>query len=697
MIGRLAYNRWRDFRPSSAAAWLFAVLLLPALPCHAAALSVRGLDVAITAARDQGRALADKQWDKAAEQRLVDRIDELADAFHDLAADGTPMLKTSRRLIALAESTRQRYAEVLAAMQAEVIRIDGDLEAAQDSPAWRERELLAMRLLYRLNWLRYESAMRYETVPTVRKRLLAEARTGFSEFLGSDDRELTIESLLGHGLTAKALKQYPSAVSDFRAALAMNPSPELTTRLLVPLIEAQLASGELTAALENSAALLEKSKGGELRSQALFLRSKSLLLALRKQPTAAATKLRKQVAPVLEELYGRSRYWKSKVVQLIDSGVDSPEAWQNPSSSGFVTWLIADSLRRRGQCDSARKLYDSLLARDTFTLEAHFGLGSCAFRDGAYSQAIEFFNTYVGAAKPTDINHDNAAYLRFKAGESLYLQADDESAGAAGQRYIALLKDFIDQAPTHPKLFEAWYRLGEWQRENHAYLECADAFSRVKGGSAFEIKARFLSGQCYVEAVLATPEGQAASAELVTNAVGRLDSFLATAEEFAANGSADRAALVRPLAAKAVVMSAAVVARAGAGTMSDRIARLEGFEQRFPAQRHLLAEVYSLRVVAYRSLGDLDRAGAELEKLLALDEASGYRGDSLKKLGLVFLEEAAKRDEAGDSAGALRARQVALRVYQRLLEDAPASTAAPESIDALKRLVDDLRSQLAGS
>jgi len=682
-----------------AAACLVTAALLSVPPSSGASTTTPGrLQAEIARVTTTERSLAIQDWDNAAETRLVERIDELADTFHEFAADGTATPKIARELISLAEAAHRRYADVLAAMQAEVIRIDGDLEAVQDSPAWQQRELLAMRLLYRLNWLRYESAMRYETTPAVRKRLLQQAQTGFSEFLGSGDAELTVESLLGHGLTVKALKNYTTAIADFRAALAMKPSAELSTRLLVPLVQALLASDDLTAALSNSSKLLGKAKRGELRSQALFLHAKTLLLVLREtRGTAAAAKLRKQVAPVLEQLYGRSDYWKSKVVQLIDSGVDSPEAWQDASSSGFVSWLVADSLQRRGQCDAARKLYTTLLESDAFTVESHFGLGSCAFRDGNYGEAIDRFAAYLDKADAGDPNHDKAAYLRFKAGESLYLQSDNETteaARAAEQRYITLLRDFIDRAPAHPSLFEAWYRLGEWYRGNHQYLECAEAFNHVKGAAAFEIKAGFLSGQCYVEAVLATPEGEAPASGLVKQAVARLDGFLEVAEKFSTNGSPDRAMLVRPLAAKAVVMAAAVISRGNTGTMSDRLARLRDFEQLFPNQTSLLPEVYSLRIVALRELGELDKAGIELERLLDLDNDAVYRGDSLKKLGLVFLEEAAKRDEQGDTSGALHSRQVALSVYQHLLEDTRTADPSDSAIDALENLVEDLRSQL---
>ena len=59
----------------------------------------------------------------------------------------------------------------------------GDLEAVQDCAAWRQREVLAMRVLYRLNWIRYEHAMRYESSTAVRKRLLDHCQIEFVDLL----------------------------------------------------------------------------------------------------------------------------------------------------------------------------------------------------------------------------------------------------------------------------------------------------------------------------------------------------------------------------------------------------------------------------------------------------------------------------------------------------------------------------------
>jgi tetratricopeptide (TPR) repeat protein len=324
------------FRSIACAVLALSIFAAPAI-ADAASLSAR-----VKQATSRSQTLADGAWNNAKETALVDEIDAICDEFHAHAADGASLGTTSYALLRLMESTRGRYVKAIEAMQAEVIRLDGDLEAAQDSAAWRDREILAMRLLYRMDWVRYEIAMRYERETAKRKQLLLSARDGFSEFLNAGDRDLTIESLLGRGLTSKALREYPDAIESFRAALEQEPDREMQTRIRIPLAECLISTSDISAALAESGTLLKESSRGEARSQALFLRGKSLLLALGNPSFQGSNReaMFREAARVLEELYGRGPYWRSKVVQLVDAGIDDPAAWTDVSSGPFVSWLV---------------------------------------------------------------------------------------------------------------------------------------------------------------------------------------------------------------------------------------------------------------------------------------------------------------------------------------------------------------------
>lgn len=653
------------------------------------------LSADISSARSRNAERANAGWNFEAERSLVNHLDRIADKFHDLAASGTTLTTTARSLIALMEDVRKRYTDVLDQIQSEIIRIDGDLEAAQDSERWQNHELLSMRVLYRLNWIRYESAMRFETDTAKRKRLLERSARGFEELMGSNNASLTTEVLLGHGLSTKAMRQYDTAIADFTAALEVASDPMMMTRIRIGLVEVYLSTKREVDALAETTQLLASKPRGDARAQALFLRSKALLLALQRQPEGITrSKYVTECAQHLEDLYDRSEYWEVKVVQLVDAGTVNPDEWAQMSESEFVSWLVADSLRRRDKCDRALALYADLLESERFRAEALYGSGSCSFYTGRYADALSLLGSY------TDENNggahiEQAAYLSFKGAESIYIGADETERDAAGTRYLEYLNVFLEAAPDHTQAFEAWFRLGDWHREKQEYIRCAEAFASVGVGNMLSLKAAYFSAQCYVEAVLSVPEEDEVPADLVRGTVASLDSFLSSVR---GDGETASSGVTRSLEAKATVMAASIITKADVGSMRDRLVRLTAFEARFGRDNELIPEVLSLRIVAYRSLGDLDSAGVELEHLLALDGAEAYRQESLKKLGIVFLKEAAARDERGDADAARRSRTVALRIYERLLRDTQTLNGqADEPVDGLRALVNDLRGQLGGA
>jgi len=675
-----------------------SVLLLVAV--QAEARSVGELASGVRQARETSRRLAAGAWDVDGETALVDRIDRLSQEFLELAGTGASMSQTADALLTLMENVRERYTKVLEKMQADVIREDGDLEAVQDSAAWRQRELLAMRVLYRLNWVRYEIANRYESSTPARRRLLESARDGFAEFMAAGDKQIAIEARFGHGLTLKALREYDSALDDFHSALAQGPGADTAARIRAALAETQMTRGRIGDAISQTGLLLHEARGGEILAQARFLRCKALLLAVGKYKTqysaSARGSYRAEAAGLLEKLYNSGSYWRAKVIQLIDAGVDDPLEWAAGKSTPFVTFLIANSLRRRGECDSAIRLYGALLEREQFTSESHYGKGFCSFHEGRYDEAIAELNAFLEASKGEESFYGQAEYLRFKAAEALYLREGSEKNAAIAEAYFHYAKELVEKAPDYESAFEAWYRLGEWYRDHGDLVQAAKSFAKVQGDPAFHINASFQAAQSYFEAVVGSGRPEPADPETAKAALAAIDRFIGEAEEFRTKRTAGQGtdALINPLEAKAVIMGAAVASTPGVGTMKDRLSRLADFKQRFPDQRALLPEVASLRIVAFRTLGNLDAAGSELESLLAMPGGDAYHHDALKKLALVFLKEASSREERGDLAGATRSRKTALRVYERLLADSRDGMLDGEPIAGLERLVADLRAQV---
>ncbi len=638
----------------AAALAIVTVVLSSTLPDTARADSPTSFARDVAAMARTVRRRAEISWDYQAERELVNRLDGLADRFHRLADAGAPIASAARSLIESFERTRSRYTAVLERLQADVIARDGDLEAVQDSDAWRQRELLAMRLLYRLNWLRYDTAMRYERAPARRKELLKAALSGFAEFFGASDSILRVEALLGHGLTLKALKHYEPAIDDLRAGLAEHPDADMARRLRVALVETLVADHRIDEAIRESRLLV----GDDLSPGPLawFARAKALILGLERGRRDVAAEARS----ALSHLAAAGAQWRRKARQLIEAGLRDPSVLAG--GDPVVTVLVADTLRRRGDCQTATPLYHNLLKAEPPAADALYGLGECEFEAGSVVEAGKHLSRFLETAPAGDPRIGRAAYLRFKAAELAYIQAGEPLEGSTAASYEATIRDFLDRVPDHPRAGEAWFRLGELYRRKGNHRKCHDAFARVAGDPGLSFEAHFLGAQCLVEAVSQSADPAAA--------VEALDAVVQEYEKAVKDHSAK--ALSSTLAAKAALMAASLAPSVPGSGIEARLDRLAEFQQRFTPPPDLAAQAGLLRLAAFRSLGRFREAAAEVESLVAGPAARAIDAETWKKLAVALVRDGSDLQAKGNAAAARFARRAAASIYRYLLTEADA-------------------------
>ncbi len=649
-------RRVRNVATSRLAAALAAVtvVLSSTIPDTVRADSSTSFARDVAAAARSARRRVGTSWDYQAERQLVDRLDALADRFHRLADAGAPIAAAARTLIESSERTRSRYTAVLERLQADVIARDGDLEAVQDSAGWRQRELLAMRLLYRLNWLRYDTAMRYERDPTRRKELLEAALSGFAEFFGASDSVLRVEALLGHGLTLKALKRYGPAIDDLRAGLAEHPDSDMTQRLRIALVETLVADHRIDDAIRESRLLVGPNRSpGPL---AWFARAKALIVGLE----AGRRDLIGEARSALSHLAAAGSQWRRKARQLIEAGLRDPSVLAD--GDPVVAVLVADTLRRRGDCQAALRIYRDLLTADSPAADALFGLGDCEFETGAVVEAARHLSRFLETAPATDPRVGRAAYLRFKAAEIAYTQAGEPLEGPMAATYEAAMREFLERVPDHPRAGEAWFRLGEWYRRKGDHRQCHDAFAHVAGGPGLSFEAHFLGAQCLVEA--------ASQGDDPAPAVEALDGVVREYEQ-AARQHAEKA-LSSTLAAKAALMAASLAPSVPGNGLEARLERLTDFYRRLSPPPDLAAQAGLLRLGALRSLGRFREAAAEVDSLVAGPAARAIDAETWKKLAVALVRDGSALQANGNATAARHARRGAASIYRYLLAEADA-------------------------
>jgi len=622
-------------------------------------------------------------WNGSAERAFVADLDAAAVAARS-SGSAARNAGELRRLLAAAH---RHYAASIDKRRDEIIAADGDLEAAQTSDEWREREELALRTLYHLNWAYLESATRYETSSGERRTWLRKAASGFGEFIGAGDPALSAESLYGRGLCMRALGESSKAASDFRAALEAPPSQELAPSIRSALVETLIDTERLSEALKVSRDLVKTNPSGESE----FLRAKVLLLALASLKLDASTKrgYRNEVSDLVGRLERRGGQWASLARQLVSAGITRPEEWLDQGGGATMQWVVAEALRGRGQCDEAIPLYEKLVPKQGVpSTEVALALGSCRFEVGDYAGAyatLERVERKQGGARA------DAAYLRFKAAEAL---DHGESNEQSTSRLETAVRDYVAVYPDHPSVFEARYRLGEIERDRGNLLQAAEAFDAVSGDSPLRLQALFQSAQCSVEAWEKRVKQDAApNPELAAASLQRLRAFLRESDAFEERkgGSAADRAMLAPMQARARVLSAVVLTGGiERRDLEEALVVLDGFDERYPNETDLLTEARALRAIAYLGLERF----AEAETAVAAFLASPRRGERdyrlLKQLGVRTMRLAEEQRAAGNVEAQQALRRQALGIYAELIEAADAGEVEPGSADGLRELVADL-------
>lgn len=651
--------------------------------------------------RKLGEVRAQGKWNGTAESALVEEIENVARRYHRLAergalAGGASVSAAVRRLL---ERAQENYGEELKRWQGRIIAEDGDLEAAQDSPQWQEREALAARIQYWLNWVHYLAAARFERSAKERRRWLEDSLEGFSSFAFQDrDRKLAAESLFGRGLVLRELGRYREAAAELRRASDSAPDSDTRLRARMALVDLLLDRKDYAGALGASSGL--PSDAGSFGAQAEFLRSKAVLLALREGAVREAKtreRLRSEAAKLLERLSRRGSQWSEKARKLFVASVSDPRVWAGVEGGSFVKRVIAESLRAKGEYQSALALYRQLLSEKTpsggLRAELLVASGICSYQLRRYREA---FDSFEEALRLKEGARGDTRYLKFKAAEALYFS---ERSSENAHILETSIKEYLAGSPNHRQIFEAYYRLGELEAERGMFVEASESFSRVEGEKRFALKARFLAAQALVQEVdklWKSGETGGETAELVESALAKLAEFRERAAALEAKGKAEAdTASVVPLLAKSALMEIRLRKHksppdwAGVISVAQEAADLEGVEAK------TRAELVGAGVEALARLKRTHEARDRLAGVLALCKDASRCARVLRELGVAFLEVAQEARARGESSVVLETNEMALSVYQALLTAAESKGGDPSRVAGFASIVSKLREEIS--
>ena len=613
------------------------------------------------------------QFDRAAQQAAIDQLGPLATDFIRLAdkaayAGGGAAQRDALRPVyasvaAPLEKVYQKNGAYLQSSTQKVIDEDGDLEALQDSEAYKNAQLVASQALYFLNWLNYYGSRLYDGKQS--QYMLERAQAGFSEFaVGEEHNDLAVESLLGRGLCNLELGKMEYAVHDLTAvAKDEKASQERRNKARYALLDAYVRSGNVGQALPLSEELLAATSGDEA-NWVRFLRIRALLDGAKKTGGGEGERYRQLALAMMEQLRRGGTAWAERVTALAQTEIQNPEEWSKKAESPFAKWELAKLLVQKNDYASALPLLEGVVASQDESLksqmpEAHYILGLAKFKAGEYVESANQFDLALNADAKASYAGD-AAYVRFKALEAAV--AVDPTA-VEPERYENALRSFLKDYPEHASAFEAQFRLAEYMQAQGQYTQATATYAKVKGDPSFELQALFGTLQCSFGLLQDTPRDPGRK-QLLEKISGELDRFEADVAAYEAKPPKDDQTPVKQMRAKVAIMKAVYLRQQPQVNQEAVVAALAGFEDKYGPQDDLLPQLVRLRLEAYQSLGRFAEAEAVVRKHGAV--IAKFEPAQVEQLAVGFIREGARRSGRGDKAANEAAQQVALRFYETL-------------------------------
>jgi TolA-binding protein len=629
-------------------------------------------------AQAQVRSLKSQGWSVDEKQRAIQILGPLALSFmsaSDLAQAASNSAQKGQ-VRDLYETLSDPLEEIydgsisgLESMSKAVMDRDGDLEALYETKEWQDAQLIASQSLYFLNWLHYVGSFVAEGQS--RKKLLEEAAKGFSEFaVGEQSSQLKRESLFGRALSEKELKQFDWAIRDFELLLKDPGLPadmERKVRTALAEVRTREARGERgDSGRAESAA--------DAQARAMLQRARSLLESRKKASGDARLKQLLEAALLLEEVRKQGGEWKDKADALAKAEISEQEAALiDEQKNPFPAWGQARELLQKGEFARAVPFLREVLASEDPKAALHhrdaqyyLGVGLFQLRD--YREALAQLAKFLALeGVPAQFAAD-ATYLRFKSAEALYAseQTKRDPNPEVAKLFLDTTREFIRRYPEHKSIFEAYFRLGEYNQKQENYLAAAEAYQKVSGDPTFRTRAGFATLQCYFALIDSLDEKRdgigISEKDLRQRTATALQAFWKDSADLEKNGTASAKQVpLQEYRGKVSVMNAAFLSKDVDTKAPEILSLLQDFEKKYPEQKEAFAKVARMRLVALEKAGRFADLETEVNNIFA-NFTPDEQKELLAGLAQVLPQDLKKLEKRNDKDNVLAAKRTLARL-----------------------------------
>lgn len=648
------------------------------LPISSQAATVAELLSQARQAQSHVRSIKSQGWGTDDKQRVIQLLGPLSLNFlsaSDLAQASSSQKAQVRELYdTLSNPLDDIYDSSIArleSMSKAIMDRDGDLEALYETKEWKDAQSVASQSLYFLNWLHYVGAFVSDGVE--RKKLLDECAKGFSEFaVGEQSSQLKRESLFGRALCEKEGKHFDWAVRDLELLLKDTALPMDMERK----VRAALADARNRQAHGDKASDVERAENqADLQARAMLQKAQSLLDASRKLSGTEKVKKLLEAIAYLDEVRKQSSAWKDKADALAKSEMSEQDlAAIDEIKNPFPAWGAARELLQKSEYAKALPSLREVLASDDAKAvlhrrEALYYLAVGLFQTRDYRGALSELNKVLSTEGMPSQFVTDAVYLRFKSTEALYAKDQGQENAKA---YLDATKEFIRRYPDHKSIFEAYFRLGEYEQGQGHYLAAADAYNKVNGDPIFRARADFATLQCYFPLLDALEEKKdgvgIAEKDLRQRIAAALQAFWKNAAALEKdNPAAVKQVSLQESRGKASVMNAAFLSKNVDANAKEILTFLQDFEKKYPEQQDAFAKVARMRLVASEKAGRFVDLEKEVESIFTRFKSDEQK-DLLVGLDKVLPKDMKKLEKQNDKDGLLAAKRTLARLYADRLQ-----------------------------
>ena len=321
----------------------------------------------------------------------------------------------------------------------------------------------------------------------------------------------------------------------------------------------------------------------------------------------------------------------------------------------FPQWKEATELLRANNYAQAVPLLKEVVASGDPRATAHrrdalYFLSAGLFQQGEYRQTIERVDEFFGNDGAPARYGADAAYLRFKAAEKIYSSSKPPTEENT-KLYVTTTKDFIRRYPTHKSIFEAYFRLGEYEQSKENYLGAVDYYQKVTGDVPFRVRADYASLQSYSalqEAIDEKKPVPIAEKDLRSRIGASLQSFwknLAVLDQNPAQ--VQQIKDLKEWRGKATFMNAVYLGKDMDANATALVSLLQDFEKKYPEQKDAFESVARTRLIVLQKTGRYAELEKETDRIFAT-----YNGEQqqelVKGLNQVLTSDIKRLEKGGD-------------------------------------------------